>query len=584
MPNKRAASVENPATQPGLKDALNACRVGLVAVTLFSLCINLLMLTAPLYMLQMFDRVLVSRSTDTLILLTAIAGAALLVLAALEAVRSLVLVRISTWLDRQLGGVVLTGSIVATLRQGTSPSVQGLRDLSTFRTFLTGPGIFPIMDAPWTPIFLAVIFLLHPVLGWVALAGAILLFSLAVANELATGTLLARAGGASIKALHQAEAAVRNADVIEAMGMTPNLIGHWHRNNAEILDLQARASDRSGAITATSKFVRLSLQIGILGTGAWLVILGEATPGVMIASSILMGRALAPVEQAIGSWKTTIAARDAYRRVKRLLGEMPARGLTMPLPTPKGRLSVDGLTFVHLGADEPVLKALSFALEPGESLGLIGPTAAGKTTLARLLVGSLVSRSGHVRLDGMDVARWDPEDLGRHMGYLPQDVELFDGTVRQNIARMGEGDPDAVIAAARLAGVHEMILHLQNGYETEIGSDGAALSGGQRQRIALARAVYGEPKFVVLDEPNANLDNDGEEALVQTIDTLKQRGTTSVVIAHRPTILDRVDKVLVLRAGTAQMFGPRDEVIPKILGPEFRGTFARGRRRTDNHG
>ena len=552
---------------PLLKDTLGACRGGFAAVTVFSLCINLLMLAAPLYMLQLFDRVLTSRSTDTLIMLTIVVGGAILALAALEAVRSHTMVRMSGWLDPQLSGAILSGSVVNTLRRSGDPSVQGLRDLQTFRTFATGPAIFPLLDAPWTPIFIVVIFLLHPVLGWVALGGAAFLFSLALANEFATRNPLARSGRASIKSLHDAEAAVRNADVIEAMGMLPNLIRRWHRKNAEMLSLQTLASHRSGGITAFSKFIRLSLQIGILGTGAWLVLLGETTAGAMIAASILMSRALAPVEQAIGSWKSAIAARGAYQRVKRLLGETPIRGKAMPLPAPRGLLSVEGVAFVYPGASEPVLRGISFGLEPGEALGLIGPSAVGKTTLARLLVGNLAPRVGHVRLDEADVAEWEPEDLGPHIGYLPQDVELFSGTVRDNIARMGEGDADAVIAAAQLAGVHEIALGLPQGYETEIGVDGAVLSGGQRQRIAFARAVYGEPKFIVLDEPNASLDHAGEEALLGAIGKLKERGVTLVVIAHRPSILRFVDKILVLRNGTVDVFGPRDEVIPNVTGP-----------------
>ena len=550
-----------------MKGALAACRGGFFAVVFFSLCINLLMLVTPLYMLQIFDRVLSSRSTDTLLFLTLIAGIALLTLGVLEAVRNSVMVRLGTWLDQHLSGAVLTGSVVATLQRGRDPSIQGLRDLSTFRTFLTGPAIFPIMDAPWTPIFLAVIFLLHPLLGWLSLAGALVLFALALSNEFATRKLLQEAGGTAVRALGQAEAAVRNADVVEAMGMMPGLVRRWRQRNAETLTLQARASGRSGKITAISKFVRQFLQVGILGVGAWLVLGDEMTPGAMIAGSILMGRALAPVDMAINSWKSAVTARSAYGRIKRQLDETPPRGKSMPLPAPRGEVRVAGLAYVHPGASEPVLRGVTFQLEPREALGIIGPTAAGKTTLARVLVGNLPPRAGYARLDGVDLAQWDPEDLGRHIGYLPQDVELFIGTVRENIARMGEGDPEEVVAAARLAGVHEMILRLVGGYDTEIGDRGAVLSGGQRQQIALARAVYGRPKFVVLDEPSASLDHIGEEALLKTIGTLKEGGATLVVIAHRPSILRHVDKILVLRNGAVEKFGPRDDIIAQVTGP-----------------
>lgn len=554
---------------PLLQESISACGRAFAVVAVFSMCINILMLTAPLFMLQVFDRVITSRNTDTLVMLMLVAGGALLAMAALEAVRSLSLIRVSTWLDNRIGGSLLGESIAATLRTGADPSVQGLRDLATVRTFLSGPSIFPIMDAPWTPIFIAVMFMLHPLMGWLSVGGAIILFGFALANELTTRKLLMFSGGASIAALNQADAAARNADVIEAMGMMPGLIGRWRQKNAESLELQARASIRSGGITASSKFIRMCLQIGILGLGAWLVIEGELTPGAMIAGSILMGRALAPVEQAIGTWKQMIVARNAYDRIKRQLNEAPPRVPGMPLPPPEGRIDVENLVFAHPTASEPLLRKVTFNLHPGEVLGLIGPTAVGKTTLARLLVGNLVPRGGHVRLDGMDVAQWDSADLGRHIGYLPQDVELFSGTINENIARMQEVDADAVVAAARQAGVHDMILHMEKGYDTEIGGGGATLSGGQRQRIALARALYGSPRFLVLDEPNASLDSEGEVALVSAIQALKAQKATVVVIAHRPSILQDVDKILVLRNGTVELFGPREEVIARLKGGEL---------------
>jgi PrtD family type I secretion system ABC transporter len=564
------SAVNAPGGRPAnalLANALGTCRGAFVAVVIFTMCINLLMLSAPIYMLQVFDRVLSSRSTDTLVLLTLIVGVALATLAILEVARNQVMIRISDWLENRLGSSILAGSVEAALQHGGAPSAQGLRDLSTFKTFLTGPGMFPILDAPWTPIFLGVIFMLHPLLGWMSLAGAVALFSLALVNEMATRELVAKASALSIRAFQDAEAVVRNADVVNSMGMRSNLIGRWQRKNGEMLTLQAQASKRGGGITAVSKFLRFVLQIGIMGGGAWLVIQNEMTAGAMIAGSILMGRALAPVEQAIGSWRSAIAARGAYERVKQQLALTADDAAQMSLPGPSGRLTVEGVTYFHQGATEPVLRNIAFRLEPGEALGLIGPSAAGKTTLARLLVGNIAPRAGAVRLDGVDIAQWDGEDLGKHLGYLPQDVELFAGTVRENIARMGEGKAEDVVAVAKLAGVHDMILRLSAGYETEIGDSGAALSGGERQRVGLARALYGAPKFVVLDEPNASLDNVGEEALVQAIATLKQRGITQVIIAHRPSILRHVDKILVMRDGAVQMFGPREEVLKKLIGP-----------------
>jgi len=549
-----------------LRDALAACRGGFLSVALFSLFINLLMLVTPLYMLQVFDRVLSSRSTDTLIVLTVITILALLTMAGLMVVRGRVLVWIGTWIDRRIGGSVLANGIEATILGG-KPSVQGLRDVSTVRTFLTGSGIFPLMDAPWTPIFIAFVFFLHPLLGWISLVGAGVLFILALVNELATRKLLARSSAASIQSLQQAEAAARNADAVLAMGMTPNLIKRWQRQNIETTTLQARASNRSGIITSTSKLGRLILQIAMLGAGALLVLQGEITPGVMIAGSILMARALAPVEQAIGVWRSAIAARDAYKRVKQLLEKLPAKPASMPLPAPSGNISVEGLAYVHVGGSDPVLRGITFGLEAGETMGLIGPSASGKTTLARLLIGNLTPRAGHARLDGMDMAQWDSLDRGQYIGYLPQDVELFSGTVRENIARMGEDESIDIIAAAKLAGVHDLIMRLPKGYETQIGEDGAALSGGERQRIALARALYGNPKLIVLDEPNASLDSEGEAALIEAIQALRENHITVVVIAHRPSILRNMDKVLLLRDGTMHAFGPRDEVLPAVMAP-----------------
>jgi len=550
-----------------LKDALGKCRGGLVAVLLFSLCINLLVLAAPIYMLQVFDRVLASRSVETLLFLTLIVGVAFVALGALEAVRNRVMVKLGLWLDRVLSNPLLTESASAAQQRAGDPTVQGLRDLATFRTFLTGPGVFPILDAPWTPIFLVVIFLLHPLLGVLALGGAVVLLALALVNEAATRRLLREAETESAAAFKRAEATVRNADVVAAMGMMSNLVGRWARHNDSSLDKQARASARSGGITAVSKFIRLFLQAGILGTGAWLTIGGDMTPGAMIAASILMGRALAPVDQAIGSWKSAAAARDAYGRIKEQLARMGDADERMRLPAPEGRIEAEGVAFAHPGTTEPLFRNVGFKLQPGEALGLVGPTAAGKTTLARILLGNLKPGLGAARLDGVDISRWDPEERGRHIGYLPQTIELFSGTVGENIARMGTPDPDKVVAAAKLADVHDMILKLPHGYDTQIGDDGAVLSGGQRQRVALARALYGEPKFVVLDEPNANLDGEGEAALLTAIKALKAQCITVVVIAHRPSVLRYVDKIMVLRNGTVEHFGPRDAVIDSITGP-----------------
>ena len=551
-------------TQQLLEETLAAVRSVFLVVLLFSLCINVLMLAAPIYMLQVFDRVLSSRSTDTLLLLTLIICTALVAMTGLDAVRGNIMAKVGAWLDKRLAGTVLAGSISVPLKTGRDPSMQGLRDLHSLRAFLSGHEVLPFLDSPWAPIFIVIVFLLHPTLGAVALVGAVLLLGLAIINERLTRALFAAAARASGEAIEQAEAAARNADAIEAMGLMPSLVERWARVQGDAIDQQTRASLRSSLISSASKLVRLLLQIATLGVGALLVIEGELTAGGMIAASVLIARALAPVEQAIGAWRAAAGARGAYRRLTESLAKLPPRAESMALPAPTGKLTVESVSYIHPGKPEPTLRNISFALQPGEALGLIGPSASGKTTLARLLLGNLEPRAGHVRLDGMDVAKWNPDDRGRHCGYVPQDVELFSGTVKANIARLADGDPEQIVAAAKLVGCHEMILRFANGYDTPIGDGGSALSGGERQRIALARAVYGDPKLVVLDEANASLDGVGSEALVNALEVLKQRKVTVVVIGHRPYVMQHVDKVLVLRNGQVQDFGPKDEVFARL--------------------
>lgn len=564
MGNAPAGGGKPPVTDL-FADAIATIKRGFTPVIIFSFFINMLMLTVPLYMLQVFDRVLGSGNIDTLVVLTTIAIVSLLTLAALEGVRTYVMIGLSSWMSGKLGGTILDSSVKGALDHTNDPSVRGLRDLETVRTFLTGPGVFAILDAPWVPIFLAVIFFVHPILGWIASIGALILFGLALANELVTREPLAQASGQSQRATHQAETAVRNADMIAAMGVLPNLVNRWNRDNGRMIALQALASRRGGMITAIAKFMRFVIQLGVLGTGAFLAVQQEISPGAMIASSIIMGRALAPVEQAIGAWKGMVAARGSYARLKELIG-ISGESVGTELPPPLGRLTAENLVLGVPGRTEPIISGVSFSLEPGEALGLIGPSAAGKSTLARLLVGSWTPTSGHVRLDGVEMTSWRDVDRLTYIGYLPQDVELLGGTVKENIARMGEAEDEHVISAAKLADVHEMILSLPDGYETQIGEAGGILSGGQRQRIALARALFGSPMLLVLDEPNASLDRIGEQALLDTIDEMRRRGVTIVVIAHRPTMLEHVDKILVLRDGKTDMYGTRDEVMAKLTG------------------
>lgn len=549
-----------------LERSLAASRGAFVAVGLFSFFINSLMLTVPLYMLQVYDRVLASRSESTLVMLTIVAAGILLTAGFLELARSRVLVRVGGRLDNQLNQPLLSAMLVDRLRGRSESQGQPLRDLDTMRTFLTGPGLISFFDAPWTPVFILIIFVFHPLLGFVALGGAVFLFFLAILNELLTRRPLKQASTVSINANGFAESSLRNAEVIQAMGMMPGLLRRWLDRHESSLALQAVASDRAGGVAATAKMVRQLLQIAILGVGAYLAIRQIITPGVMIVASIIMARALAPVELAINSWRSFVSARSAYGRLQDL---MPQAGFStdsesMELPPPMGALSVEGAVAAPPGVERPVIKGVSFALGEGELLGLIGPSGAGKSTLARLLVGIWAPAAGHVRLDGADVSQWDAEALGPHIGYLPQDVELFDGTVAENIARFSDPNGEVVVVAAKRAGAHEMILRLPNGYDTVIGEAGGVLSGGQRQRVALARALYGDPVLIVLDEPNSNLDAEGEEALRAAIADLKTAGKTVVIIAHRPSIMSAVDKLLVLRDGRVEIFGPPAEILPNV--------------------
>jgi len=544
--------------------AIRECKSGFLLLGSFSFFINLLVLTPTLYMMQVYDRVLGSGRIETLVFLTVIAAAAYMVLGALEAVRGRVLIRVGRWLDRRLSPLLIDMSMRGVL-YGLPANAQALRDLAQVRGFLSGVGITALFDVPWSPIFIAVIWVLHPLLGAFALAAAIILGGIAILNEYLSRRSLRSAAALSIANTQKADAAVRNADVFHAMGMLPGFLAGWTRSNDESLAMQTAASDTNATILGISKFFRIFVQSAILGLGAFVVLQQEMTSGGMIAGSILLGRALAPVEQAIGSWKNLVAARDAYERLKRLAERLPPPPPSMPLPAPQGRLTCEQVVFVPRGRETPILQGVSFAMEPGEAIGIIGPSAAGKSTLCRLLVGSWQPTRGHVRLDGADVFSWPSEQLGPYVGYLPQTVELIGTTVADSIARLSpDPDPDAIVEAARTAGVHEMILRLPKGYETEIGDGGSILSGGQRQRIGLARALYRQPRLVVLDEPNASLDAEGEDSLIGAINRVKGWGGGIIIVAHQPRILQPVDKLLVLRDGKVELFGPRDEVLARL--------------------
>lgn len=485
-------------------------------------------------------------------------------MAGLEWLRARILVQAGLRMDANLNERVLSAAFRLNLRQTGANAGQALGDLTTVRQFLTGNGLLAFFDAPWVPIFIIVIFLLHPMLGWVSLAGGLLLIGLTYLTEWATHKPLESANGVGVAANQFATNSFRNAEVIEAMGMFAALRQRWYALHGKMLALQTVASDRAGTISAITRFVRVSIQSLILGAGALLVIDGQITAGTMIAASILMGRALAPVEMAIGTWKQLVSARTSFARLSRLLTEFRGAEKGMSLPPPKGEYRLENVVAGAPGSQQAILRGVSFVLPAGRVLGVIGPSGSGKSTLARLLVGVWPAANGKVRLDGADVHAWNKEELDPHLGYLPQDVELFEGTVAENIGRFGEIDAEAVVEAAQRAGVHDMILRLPKGYDTPIGTGGSVLSGGQRQRVGLARALYGDPAVVVLDEPNSNLDDVGEAALVNAISRLKTDGKTVVLITHRPSVLSVVDFLLVLRDGAVQAYGPRNEVLAAL--------------------
>ncbi|MEM8987656.1 MAG: type I secretion system permease/ATPase [Pseudomonadota bacterium] len=547
--------------QTALDAALRRARMGLVAVGVFSCFLNLLYLASPIYMMQLFDRVLTSGSQGTLLWLTVIVVFAMATLGALDAMRAWLLSRIGVWVAAVTSGPVIDKTIRASLLADGPRGAQPMRDLKQLQGFLSGQGAIPLFDAPWIPIFLFVIWSMHPALGVLGLVCAAILAGLSYLNELATRKALEKGAHSQLSGFGDLESYLRNAEVIEALGMTRDLLGRWRTRDAEATAAQEVAAERGAVVSGVSKFARMTAQVAVLGLGAKLVLEGQMAGGGMIAASILLGRALAPLEQLIGAWKQCVAARMSHRRVQTLLRDVEDRPQRMTLPAPSGLVEVENLIFRLNTAAPPILKGVSFALQPGEVMGLIGPSAAGKTTLCRLIAGVYPPTAGNVRLDGADVFEWDKADLANYVGYLPQDVELFAGTIAENIARMGAPDGERVLEAAKYAEAHDMIVRIPGGYDAVIGERGAGLSAGQRQRIGLARALYCDPRLLILDEPNANLDHVGEEALQRAIRSVKEGGGTVVLVAHRPSALVHADKVLILQAGKVAAFGPRDEVL-----------------------
>ena len=552
-----------------LASALAQCRTAFIGVAAMSGLVNVLYLTGSFFMLEVYDRVIPSRSVPTLIGLCVLALVLYAFQGLLEALRSRVLARIGAALDESLSGRVFDIVVRAPLK-GAAPGdgLLPLRDLDQLRAFLGGSGPSAFFDLPWMPIYLLICFLFHPLIGVAALVGAAVLATFGLLTDRATRQPAQTATAHGLRRNGLAEAGRRNAEVLAAMGMQGRFATRWALANRDYMQSQQRASDIAGGYGAGSKVFRTALQSGTLALGAFLVINGQASSGVIIASSILVARALAPAELAIANWKGFVQARQSWARLSDLFARMPAGAQLHALPAPSRALQVESISVAPPGTPRLVVQDISFALQAGQGLGVIGPSASGKSSLVRALVGVWPAVRGKVRLDGAALDQWSADDLGPHIGFLPQEVELFAGTVAENIARFDPQAPsEAVIAAARAAGVHELILRLSEGYDTRIGEGGAGLSAGQRQRVGLARALYGNPFLVILDEPNANLDAEGENALTQAIIGVRRRGGVCIVIAHRPSALGAVDLILMMAEGRAQAFGPKDEVLKRVLRP-----------------
>ena len=546
-----------------LRPYMKKARKAFLLAGLFSFCINVMMLIVPLYSLQVLDRVLSSRSIETLVMLTIIMAVVIIFYGTFYAVRNVILASVSEWLDKEISPLLLSDAITkASLGNSVSAS-QSQRDLGVIRNFIT-TGSGTLLDAPWSILFLLVIYMINPVLGLISVIGIIILIGFGLLNEFATKGEFERASKEQINSHFMADTAGRNAEAIEAMGMTDNIIRVWNEHQHAAADHTNSGSKRANVIQSFSRVLRLFVQIATTGAGGYLALNNELTTGGMIASSILVGRALAPFENAIGLWKSWISTRESYHRVNSALdmGKMIERG-TLELPQPEGRISVENIIYTP-PRSAPIIKGVTFSLQPGQSLGIIGPSAAGKSTLAKLMIGLLPPTHGAARLDGAETFKWNRANFGKYTGYLPQAVDLFTGTIKDNIARMNkDATMDSVVAAAQMAECHEMILRLPQGYETIVNPQLNSLSPGQRQRIGLARAIYGNPCFVVLDEPNSNLDGDGERALLVALQRMKQAGMTFVVVAHRPSIVANVDLLLVLKGGVIDKFGPTADVIQK---------------------
>jgi len=556
-----------------LGEALRACRGAFIGVGLMSCIINLLYLTGSIFMLEVYDRVLPSRSVPTLVGLVILAAGLYMAQGFLDLIRGRILGRIGTALDESLNARVFDSVVRLPLMVGgRNEGLQPIRDLDNIRTFLGSQGPSAFFDLPWLPLYLAICFAFHVLIGVTALVGAIVLVSLTVITEYLSRQPAREAMGLAARRNDLAATSRRNAEVLVAMGISSRMTTRWTEANEKYLAGNQRASDVIGGLGTVAKVLRMMLQSAVLGVGAYLVIHQEATAGIIIAGSILSARALAPVDLAIAHWKSFVAARQSWERLNKLLDQLPVRSEPTLLQDPTSQLSVEGVGIAAPGDQRVIVQDVTFALTAGQGLGIIGPSGSGKSSLVRTLVGVWLPFRGKVRLDGAALDQWSSDLLGRHIGYLPQDVELFAGTVAQNIARFDpQAKSDAIIAAAKEAGVHDMIIKMRDGYNTQVGDQGTALSAGQAQRVALARALYGDPFLIVLDEPNSNLDTEGDDALTRAIRSARERGAIVVVVAHRPVGIEAVDQILVLRDGRVQAFGPKDQVLAQVLQPRIAG-------------
>jgi ATP-binding cassette, subfamily C, type I secretion system permease/ATPase len=549
-----------------LTQGLATCRRNLVTVAIFSFVVNLLVLSVPIYLFNIADRVLTSHSMDTLVMLTIVVVGAIGAHVLLDMARRVILMRVAVDMESKLGAPVLSAAARSS-QNGSSREFQILSELQHLRSFITGPVLITMLDMPVAPIYLLVVFLIHPHLGFIVMGTGVVLIGLALLNQKFTAVHFGRANAFGTRANLQADAMARNAQVMNAMGMVPEGVLIWGGETAESLKAQVSAQDRNIWIASLSKFIRLCTQIGLLGWGAYLAVHGSLTGGMIIAASIIGSRALAPIEGTIEGWRSFVQARSAFSRVKALLQASPLNFDRLRLPRPKGHLIVDRVLYVPQPAKKVILNGVSFELKPGESLGIVGASGTGKSTLGKMLVGSIFPTAGNVRLDMMDLRNWDPRQLGENVGYLPQDVQLFPASIKDNIARMRKDASDeSIFDAAEIADVHSMVSEFSQGYETQVTMDGSPLSGGQKQRIGLARAFFGNPQLVVLDEPNSNLDSPGEHALARALGMAKEKQITVVAITQRPSLLRSVDKIMVLKKGTVQALGDRGDIMPLLTG------------------